>query len=445
MAQRFLLTGMDPDSLFARDVWMIQKIDVAYGRGYVPLQADSNLAEWSVIRPHFEAALEDPGQAFIRAVRNPIGTKPLKELVKPNDRIVIATSDGTRPVPNRQLIPWLLEELPVPENQVTVLVGTGTHRPNTDEELAQMFGEEVVNRVNIVNHDAFDETGNEHIGQTKSGTPVVLNKIYLQADFKIAVGFIEPHFFAGFSGGPKAVAPGVASIDTIFRLHRAELIGDPKSTWGILDENPLHAEIREAVALCPPDFMVNVTLNAKKKISGYYVGDYREAHMKGCADVKASAMVAVKGPFPVVVTSNSGFPLDQNLYQTVKGLSAAARIVADGGKVFVASECSDGVPNHGNFASLMLAGKTPDDVIQSVYEKEPILDQWQAQVLSNILKRADVDVFTAMDADQVRNCKMSVVDDLDEAVHAHVKALGADTRVAVLPDGPLTIPYLEGL
>jgi nickel-dependent lactate racemase len=313
---------------------MIENIDVAYGRGYIPIRADSDLADWSVIRPKFEAALDAPKQAFTQAVRNPIGAKPLRDMVKPGDRVVIATSDGTRPVPNKQLIPWLLEELPVPESQVTVLVGTGTHRPNTDAELEEMFGKDVMRRVHIVNHDAFDGGGNEHIGETQSGTPVVLNKIYLQADFKIAVGFIEPHFFAGFSGGPKAVAPGVASIETIFRLHRAELIGDPKSTWGVLDDNPLHREVREAVALCPPDFMVNVTLNAEKKISGYYVGDYCEAHQKGCADVKKSAMVAVKQPFPVVVTSNSGFPLDQNLYQTVKGLSAAARSVSDGGKIF---------------------------------------------------------------------------------------------------------------
>lgn len=423
---------------------MIQNIDVAYGRGHVPLQADSDLADWSVIRPKFEAALENPKQGFLNAVRNPVGAKPLRDLVQPSDRVVIATSDGTRPVPNKQLIPWLLEELPVSEDQVTVLVGTGTHRPNTDEELVDMFGADVVKRVKIVNHDAFDAHTNEKIGQTPSGTPVVLDKIYLQADFKIAVGFIEPHFFAGFSGGPKAVAPGVASIDTIFRLHRAELIGDPNSTWGVLDENPLHSEIREAVALSPPDFMVNVTLNAEKKISAYYVGDYREAHAKGCADVKASAMVAVKHPFPVVVTSNSGFPLDQNLYQTVKGLSAAARIVTKGGRIFVASECSDGVPNHGNFASLMLEGQTPENVIQAVYAREPILDQWQAQVLSNILKHADVEVFTAMDAKQVRDCKMGVVDNLNAAVHAQVETLGSDARVAVLPDGPLTIPYLEG-
>ncbi len=423
---------------------MKHAIQIAYGRGHVPIQADPDLADWQVIRPSFEAALPDAHGAFLKAVRNPIGAKPLRDIVKPGHRVVIATSDGTRPVPNKQLIPWILDELPVPEDQVTVLVGTGTHRPNTDAEIAEMFGKEVVKRVKIVNHNAFDEKVNQLVGKTASGTSVFLNRVYLDADIKIAVGFIEPHFFAGFSGGPKAVAPGVAGIDTIFRLHRAELIGDPNSTWGVLDDNPLHREIREAVALCPPDFMVNVTLNAEKKISGFYVGDYCQAHQKGCAEVKLSAMVPVKAPFPVVVTSNSGFPLDQNLYQTVKGLSAAARIVSDGGTILVASECSDGVPNHGNFAKLMIEGATPDDVIAGVYAHEPILDQWQAQVLAGILRRAKVGVYTNMDADQVRDCKLQVVPDLDMALREEIEGLGQGARVAVLPDGPLTIPYVEG-
>jgi nickel-dependent lactate racemase len=282
------------------------------------------------------------------------------------------------------------------------------------------------------------------VGKTGSGTAVFLDREYLDADVRIGLGFIEPHFFAGFSGGPKAVAPGVASIETIFRLHRAELIGDPNSTWGVLDENPLHREIRECVALCPPDFLVNVTLNAEKKISGYYVGDLAKAHAKGCAEVKGSAMVPVEQPFPVVVTSNSGFPLDQNLYQTVKGMSAAARIVKDGGAILVASACSDGVPNHGNFAALMREGKTPKDVMQSVFEKEPILDQWQAQILAGILERVDVSVYTEMDGDLVRDCKLQTISNLDEAVREKVSAISGDARVAVLPDGPLTIPYVAG-
>ncbi len=419
----------------------MKQIDIPYGRGAVSVQTDPTRAHWDVIRPAFEPALEGPKQLFHKAVRDPIGTKPLTEIVTPSDRVLIATSDGTRPVPNKQLIPWLLEELPVSPDQVTVLIGTGTHRPNTKREIVEMFGEDLVRRVRIVNHDAFDETQNERVGKTADGTTVFLNREYLNADVRIALGFIEPHFFAGFSGGPKAVAPGVAGIETIFRLHRAELIADPNSTWGVLYENPLHREIRECVALCPPDFLINVTLNAEKKISGYYAGDLSLAHTKGCADVKASAMVPVKTPFPLVVTSNSGFPLDQNLYQTVKGISAAARIVTDGGTILVASACSDGVPDHGNFAALMREGHTPADVIESVYAREPILDQWQAQILSGILDRVDVKVYTEMDSGEVCACKLQVISDLNNAIHDHLNA--RDTHVALLPDGPLVIPYLE--
>jgi len=366
------------------------RIDVAFGRGSIPIHADPNLAEWEVIRPAFKAALPEPRAEFQKAVLCPIECAPLKEMVQPSDRVVIVTSDGTRPVPNRQLIPWLLDVLPVPESQVTVLLGNGTHRENREDEIAEMFGEAVMKRIPILNHDAYDDARNDCVGKTDSGTEVFLDRVYLEADKRIVVGFIEPHFFAGFSGGPKGVAPGVAGIETIFRLHRTELIGHPNSSWGILEENPLHREVREAVALCPPDFIVNVTLNSEKEITQFYVGDYTEAHREGCAAVKVSSMVPVPEPFPVVVTSNSGFPLDQNLYQAVKGISAANRITEPGGSILVASECSDGVPDHGNFADLMRTGETPWEVLQSVYDKEPILDQWQAQTLAVILEQAEV-------------------------------------------------------
>ena len=417
------------------------QIDIAFGRTSLPIQADPELADWHVIRPEYEAALPDPDVQFRKAAENPVESAPLRAIVKAGDRVVITTSDGTRAVPNRQLIPWILDELPVPDSQVTVLLGSGTHRPNTPDEILGMFGEEIVGRVEILNHDAFDESKNSLVGKTQSGTTVYLDNVYLEADKRIAVGFIEPHFFAGFSGGPKAVAPGLAGIQTIFRLHRSELIADPKSTWGVLQENPLHREVREAVALCPPDFLVNVTLNAEKQITAYYLGDYQAANRLGCSAVKSSAMISVPEAFQVVLTSNSGYPLDQNLYQTVKGISAADRIVKDGGTVLVASECSDGVPDHGNFAELMREGESPQDVLQAVYDQEPILDQWQAQILAGILSRVDVSVFSNMDSGLIEACKLSVTDDLEGQLREKIGDSGA--RVAVLPDGPLTIPYLE--
>ena len=422
----------------------MKEIDVAYGKGSLPLKADPSVAEWEVIRPVFEAAHPDPAEGFRRAASDPIDAELLSEVAKSSDRVVIVTSDGTRPVPNRQLIPWIIDSLGVSEDQVTVLIGTGTHRPNTPSEIATMFGD-VAKRVKIVNHDAFDEGRNLKMGVTSSGTDVFLDRAYVEADRKIVVGFIEPHFFAGFSGGAKGVAPGVAGIDTILRLHRADLIGHSHSTWGVIEGNPIQDEIAEAVAMAPPDFMVNVTLNAEKAISGFYLGDYVHAHRIGCKAVKEASMQAVAHEFPVVVTSNSGYPLDQNLYQTVKGISAAARIVSDGGSILVASECSDGVPDHGNFADIMREGTTPADVLESIYALDrPILDQWQAQILAGILERSDIRVRSDMPSSEIEACKMGVMEDVDGAVSDALDGR-VERRVAVLPDGPLTIPYVEGV
>lgn len=419
------------------------RIEVAFGRGSVSVNADPELAEWQVIRPIFEEAIRDPKPGFREAIENPVESDPLSELVSPGDNVVIVTSDGTRPVPNRQLIPWILEALPVPVDQVTVLLGNGTHRANTDEEIAGMFGTAVARRLKIQNHDAFDRSNNVYLGRSACGTDVWLDSAYVAADKRIVLGFIEPHFFAGFSGGPKGVAPGVAGIETIHRLHRSDLIANPKSTWGVLDGNPLQREVREAVALCPPDFLVNVTLNDKKAISGFYAGNCLEAHRRGCDAARAASMAPVDRPFHVALTSNSGYPLDQNLYQAVKGMSAAAGIVEDGGTVLVASECSDGVPDHGNFAELMRTGAGPRDVLKAVREREPIPDQWQAQTLAAILERVDVGVYSRLDRAEIEACKLGAVEDLEATLREEIRAAGGRARVAVLPDGPLTIPYLS--
>ena len=417
-------------------------IDVAYGKGSIPLRADPSVAEWEVIRPGFEPAHPNPVEGFRQASAQPLGADPLSEVAGLGDRVVIVTSDGTRPVPNRQLIPWIIESLGVPDDRLTVLIGTGSHRPNTPAEIDSMFGD-LARRVKIVNHDAFGEEQNQKMGTTASGTDVYLDSAYVEADRRIVVGFIEPHFFAGFSGGAKGIAPGVAGIDTILRFHRADLIGHPNSTWGVIDGNPIQEEIAQAVAMLPPDFMVNVTLNAEKAISGFYLGDYVEAHREGCDAVKAASMQLVARAFPVVVTSNSGFPLDQNLYQTVKGISAAARIVGDGGTIVVASECSDGIPDHGNFAQIMRDSASPADVIGSIQALErPILDQWQAQILAGILERSAIKVRSDLPREDVEMCKMDVIEDVDSAVAEGLEGTD-DRRVAVLPDGPLTIPYLQ--
>ncbi len=416
---------------------------IAYGKGRIPLHMDPALAEWQVITPKPEPALDQAHAAFLDACRNPIASPPLRSLVRPDERVVIVTSDGTRPVPNRLLIPWLLEELPVPEENVTVLLGTGTHRANTPEEIEAIFGAEVARRIPILNHDAYDVETNERLGTTASGIPIVCDRRYLEADKRIAVGFIEPHFFAGFSGGGKAVFPGVAGIETILPLHDYAMIAHPKSTWAVLEGNPIQEAVREMVGHCPPDFLLNVTLNREKAITGFYAGDIREAHQQGCARVKETSMAPVSHRFPIVVTSNSGFPLDQNLYQTVKGMSAAERIVEDGGSIVTVSECGDGIPEHGNFRTILGEGDTPEAILQWIRDLEaPVLDQWEAHILANVRLRAQVLLHSTLAPDDVEAALLTPVQDVQAAVEDCIRAAGRGVAVAVLPEGPQSVPYL---
>ena len=418
-------------------------VDIAYGRGRLPLVLKHGLAEWHVLTRKIVPPFPDARRAFADACRNPIGCRPLREQIRASDRVVIVTSDATRPVPNHVLIPWLLEELGIPAEQVTIVIGTGSHRRNTPDEIAASFGEETARRVQIVNHYAYDPEEHVEVGTTRSGTRVSFHRLYVEADKRIAVGLIEPHFFAGFSGGAKAIAPGIAAVECILDLHRYDLIAHPNATWGQLDGNPVYNAVAEMAAFCPPDFLVNVTLNETRAITGFFVGDYVAAHRAGCAAVFDHAMLPVARRFPIVVTSNSGYPLDQNLYQSVKGMSAAARVTEDGGSILMASECSDGIPDHGRFAEWLREHDTVDDLDAHLRAAHvPTLDQWQAQVLVQILKRNRVNLYSTLGPETVRQCKLIPIDDLQQALDHEIQSFGKGASVALLPEGPLTIPIL---
>ncbi len=416
---------------------------IAYGTSRIPLILDHQRAAWNVIVPQQKPPHPHPEDGFMDACLNPIGCAPLRTLIQPGNKVVIVTADGTRPVPNKQLIPWLLDELPVPPANVTILLGTGTHRANTPDEIEAMFGKDLMKRVAIVNHDAFSPADNIQVGEVDDGVPVSFARRYVEADIRIAVGFIEPHFFAGFSGGAKAIAPGVASIDSIYHLHRYDLIADPASTWGKLDRNPLRGTAEAMAALCPPDFLLNVSLNTGKEITAFFAGDYVAAHRTGCEHVRKHAMAQVPEHYPLVVTSNSGYPLDQNLYQSVKGMSAAARIVQPGGTVIMASECRDGIPSHGDFGQLIQSGISIQEVDTALRTSpKTVMDQWQAQALAQVCEQCDVSLFSQLDPALVERCKLRPIADLQQTVQAQIDRLGRGVPVAVMPEGPLTIPYV---
>jgi nickel-dependent lactate racemase len=421
----------------------MQRVRLEYGTDGIDLLTDA--PDVTLIRPRFVPGLADEAAAFRDAVRRPLGARPLRDVVGPRDRVAVVIPDITRPMPADRLLPWLFAELShVTRERITIINGTGSHRPNTPAELERMVGRHVASTYRIVNHAAQDRAGLVHVGASHDGRPVLLNKAYAEADRRIVVGFIEPHFMAGFSGGYKGIFPALADIESITHYHRAAVIADPKSTWGVLDGNPTQAQIRRNGALLPLDFCVNFTLNRDRAITGFYCGDAIEAHERGCTAVKETAMVPTDRAFPIVVTTNGGYPLDQNLYQTVKGMSAGAQIVADGGYILTAARCNDGFPAHGNFRKLLVDHATPQAILDTVLTPGfSMFDQWEAQMLAMILVRARAGLFSEIPADELRRAHVEPVLDVGARLAEELDHVGRDAPVAVLPEGPMTIPYLR--
>ncbi|MEY2599962.1 MAG: hypothetical protein RLZZ142_2221 [Verrucomicrobiota bacterium] len=438
---------------------MKHRVRMAYGEAGYELEVDDTLAEFRVLLPEDPHALPDAHGAFLDAVRNPHGALSLKEegrraLQRARaqgrlGRVVIVVADHTRPVPDHLLVPWIVEELGVSDAEVTVLVGTGTHRGSTPEEWDRMLGEGA-RRFRVVNHDC-ERSELVRVGASSCGGECWLNRLWVEADLRLATGFIEPHFYAGFSGGSKAVVPGVAGLETVRHFHRASLIAQPETTWGEVRANPLQRLTREMVALCPPHFIVNVTLNRAKEIAGVYAGAVGAAHDAGCEAALREARVRVESPFPIVVTSNAGAPLDQNFYQTVKGISAAARIVEPGGIVLSLSRCQGGLPEEGEFRRILSEPLSSGELHAAIRGTARTRhDQWQVQTLLQCLEKARVFLYSELTEEQRRATRTGHVSDPSEALRqwcleqAGRLGGGGRVRVALLPLGPLTIPETAG-
>jgi nickel-dependent lactate racemase len=418
------------------------RVHLQYGKE--GLHIDLPSANARVIEPTFVEGLPDEGKAFVEAVREPLGGRPLRELVKASDRVAMVIPDITRPLPTDRLLRWLLAELShVAAERVTIINGTGSHRGNTAEELAGMVGPDVLERVRVVNHNSHDEKTMLPAGKTSDGRTVYMARDYVEADRRIVMGFIEPHFMAGFSGGYKGVFPAIADIDSIMHYHRAQVIGDPLSTWGTLEGNPTQDQIRWNGALLPVDFLVNLTQNRKRQITRFFCGEVMQAHRTGCAFAKATAMVACEKPYPIVVTTNSGYPLDQNLYQAVKGMSAAAQIVEQDGFILQASRCNDGFPHHGNFRTLLFDHQSPRALLDTITAPGfSMYDQWEAQLLALIALKARVGLYSDLPPGDVERAHLEPVADISGRLAREIERRGKDVPIAVLPEGPMTIPYL---
>jgi nickel-dependent lactate racemase len=417
---------------------------LAYGESGLAIDVDS--ARTTVVEPVPHQAAADPVEVLRRALRQPVAGPPLRDRVRRGQTVAISACDGTRPQPRHLMIPAVLAELEdvVDLADVVILVATGTHRGNSDAELREMFSDEIVDTVRIVNHDARDQAQLVWLGVHGNGVPVWLNRQWVDADVRITTGFVEPHFFAGFSGGPKLVAPGLAGLDTVLVLHDAARIGSPDATWGVTHGNPVHDDVRAIAEATGVTFALDVVLNRDKDIVAAFGGDLLPMHAAACAAAKQIAMRPVVAPFDVVVTTNSGYPLDQNLYQSVKGMSAAHQIIRRGGTIICAAECRDGFPDHGSYRSVLSSADSPQALFDQISRRsETTPDQWQVQIQARIQSTSRVVMHTGTltDAD-LAAVHLEQTADISTTVAESLAAAGPDARLCILPEGPQTIPYV---
>ena len=416
----------------------MKQVRLPYGKEFVELEVGDDVAVLESKAHDFKAAKSQ--EDLVRyALANPIGTEKLSELVKGKKTITIISSDHTRPVPSAITMPILLEEIRStnPDAEITILIATGFHRPTTHEELVAKYGQEIVDNENIVVHKSGVDEDMVELDTLPSGGRLLLNKHAVNADLLIAEGFIEPHFFAGFSGGRKSVLPGIASEKTVLANHCSKFIASDYSRTGILVENPIHKDMEFAAEQAKLAFILNVVIDADKKIINAFAGHRVKAHFEGTEFVRGLSTVEGVNA-DIAVTSNGGYPLDQNVYQSVKSMTAAEAAVADDGVIIEVSRCDDG---HGgeSFYRTFKEAATPKDVEDRILQipmEETIADQWEIQILARILVRHKVIFVTDPENRQlIEDMHMTYAESLEEALRMAKEIKGEDAKVAFVPDG----------
>ena len=373
------------------------------------------------------------------AMENPIGSPPLRKLAVGKTKCTIIISDHTRPVPSRDILPPMLKALREgnPDIAVTLLVATGFHRPTTTKELEAKLGEEIASREKIVVHDAFDPDSNVQIGILPSGAPLVIDRAAVETDLLISEGFIEPHFFAGFSGGRKSVLPGVCDKTTVLGNHCGAFIASPYARTGILEGNPLHMDMVAAAELAKLAYIVNVVIDEDKKTVAAFAGDFRKAHEAGVAFLRQFCEVQAI-PGDIVITSNGGAPLDQNIYQSVKGLTAAEASAKEGAVLIMCAELADGTGGEGFYTSLRDCESPAAHFAQcaATPQSETIPDQWESQILARILMKHRVIFVSRREMEKtLQEMKLDYAPDLETAIAMAKADRGQDAEITIIPNG----------
>lgn len=423
------------------------KVEMRYGTGTLPIEIpDKNVAK--VLEISESVPLSDEDRAVREAIAQPIASQSLAAIAKGRASACIVISDITRPVPNKVILPPILETLEaagIPREKITILIATGIHRPNDTEELETMVGRDIMETYRIVNHFSQKPETHTYLGTTQNGTPVHINTTYLEADLKITTGLIEPHLMAGYSGGRKAICPGVASIETMKVMHGPELMEHPKSAVGILEGNPFHIEATEIALMAGVDFNLNVAIDKQRQITGVFAGDMVESHRVGAAFVEKHAQVTLPGAADVVVVSSAGYPLDTTFYQAIKGLLTAVEIVKQGGSILLVAACSEGIGSK-PFTDLIFKTDDLTAFVQGLYNPANfVIDQWQLEELAKVARKADIYFYTdGIPYHQRAKLFVHPLKSAQEGIEELLTRYGNDAQIAVIPEGPYVLAQLAG-
>jgi nickel-dependent lactate racemase len=421
-------------------------VQLDYGRSGLTISLPDTLRV-SVAEPSKGTPLVDPAGAVAHALANPIGARPLLELARGRDNAAVVISDKTRPVPNGIVLPPILHTLEVAgidRGRIEIVVATGLHRPNSHAELVEMTSAAIVDEYRIRNHMARHADEHVHLGRSSRGTDIWLDREFLAADLKVVTGLIEPHLMAGYSGGRKGVVPGLAGVETLRRLHGAAMLEENVGP-GIVKGNPFHEDLLEIARLAHVDFLVDVSIDRARRLTGVFAGDLEQAHTAGMAAVEQAVRVDLDAPADIVITCGGGYPLDATFYQAVKGLTAALNIVRRGGTIILAAALTEGIGSE-DFRHLLSSIRGNEDFMARVTAPGFFrIDQWMVQHLCQVLRKAEVVVVTSgLTADVVRGLLATPAATVEAALHRALMRYGATAHVAVLPQGPYVLATVRG-
>jgi nickel-dependent lactate racemase len=392
-------------------------------------------------------ALDDPERAVAAAIEQPIGTPALRQIARGRKDACILFCDITRPVPNRTILrPMLgvLQEAGIPREKTLLLVATGLHRPSTPAEKEEMLGAEIVANYRVEDHHGTRLEEHTLVGTTERGIPGWIDTRYVRADLKITTGLIEPHLMAGYSGGRKLICPGVAALETVRRWHGPELLEHPNADCGILDGNPVHEENTRIARMAGCDFIVNVTLDSRRRVTSVVAGDMEQAFLEGVRFMEGICRAAVPKPVDIVVTSSAGYPLDTTFYQAVKGLTGCLPIVKQGGTIILAASLTEGLGSP-EFRSALHDHPSLEVFMARILGKDYfVMDQWQVEELAKVRRKARVKIVTdGLPADVLASCFVEPAPSVEAALADSLAEYGPDAQVAVIPKGPYVLPTLS--